>query len=80
MMSACIKTSSYLETLVSFLTTSNILAWLGNSDDWDVVIVTAKEVLSASDDVTHNDSSTEWIENVLVVRMQDQTFRYFAWA
>ena len=40
--------------------------------------MTAKEVLRASDDVAHDDSSAQWVKNVFVVRMQDQTFRYFA--
>ncbi len=36
--------------------------------------MTAKEVLRASDDVAHNDGSAQWVKDVLVVRMQDQTF------
>lgn len=36
--------------------------------------MTAKEVLRACDDVTNDDGGSEWVEDVLVVRVQNQTF------
>jgi hypothetical protein len=38
----------------------------------------AQEVLGARDNMSQHDGSAEWVQNVLVVGVEHQTFRYTA--
>jgi hypothetical protein len=67
-----------LEALMRFLTACDVLARLGHGDDGNVVIVAAQEVLRARDDVAYDDRSAKGIQDVLVVRVQDEAFRHLA--
>lgn len=72
------KGDTYLEALVRLLAAGDVLAGLGHGDDGDVVIVAAQEVLRARDDVAHDDRGAKGIQDVLVVRVQDEAFRHLA--
>jgi len=47
-----------LETHISLLTTSNVLAIGTDCDDCDFIVMSPEEGLGPVDDVTHNDSAT----------------------
>ena len=50
--------NDYLETHISLLTTSNVLAIGTDCDDCDFIVMSPEEGLGPVDDVTHNDSAT----------------------
>ena len=62
---------TYLEAHMGLLASSDVLAWVWNSDNWDVVVMSSKELLGPWDDVSNHDGSAEREKNVLVIRVQD---------
>ena len=60
------------------LATRDVLSAARNSYYRDVVVVAAQEVLRARNDVPEHDRGAEGVQNVLVVRVQDQTLRHSA--
>ena len=56
---------------MGLLSTSDVLSGAGHSDDWNVVVVAAEELLGARHNVANDQSSAERENDVLVVRMED---------
>ena len=63
---------------MGLLAGSDVLAGAGDSDHRDVVVVAAQEVLSARDDVAQHDRGAQRENDVLVVRMQNQSLVHLA--
>jgi hypothetical protein len=57
---------------VGALARGDVLARAGYSDNGNVVVVAAEELLSARDDVTHHDGSSQGEEDVFVVRVEGE--------
>ena len=70
------KELSYLEARVGSLAGGDVLAGVGDSDDADVVVVAAEEVLRARDNVSQDDSGAKRVHNVLVVGVEHKALRY----
>ena len=64
---------TYLEPLVGFLATRDVLARVRDYDDRDLVVVAAKELLCSANNVSDYDGGSEGEDDVLVVRMQNQS-------
>jgi len=62
-----------LKALVGFLTRSNVLACVGNDDDGDLVVVTSEELLCSANNVSDHDRGAQREDDMLVVRMQNQS-------
>ena len=60
------------------LTTSNVFSRVWDRDHRDVVVVTSQEVLLSGNDVSNDDSGTEWEDDVLIVWVKDKTGVDFA--
>ena len=60
---------TYLETLVGFLSTCDVLSGVGANDDRDLVVVAPEELLCSADDVSDNDRSSQREDEMLVVRV-----------
>lgn len=64
---------TYLKALVGFLTRSNVLACVGDDDNGDLVVVTSEELLCSANNVSDHDRGAEREDDMLVVRMQNQS-------
>jgi len=62
-----------LKALVGFLTRSNVLACVGDDDNGDLVVVTSEELLCSANNVSDHDRGAEREDDMLVVRMQNQS-------
>ena len=71
--------SSYLETLVGLLSTGDVLSRVGDDDDRELVVVASQELLSPAHDVPDDDGGTQREDQVLIVRMQNQSLFHVAW-
>ena len=61
---------------MGLLAGGDVLAGVRNSDNRDVVIVTAEEVLGPGDDVTEHDGGTEWVHDVLIVGVEHEALSH----
>ena len=64
---------TYLETHVGLLTTGNELSSVWNRNDRDVVVVPSQEVLLSWNNVSNDDGGSKREDDVLVVRVQDES-------
>ena len=69
---------TYFETLVGFLATRDVLSCVGDDDDGDLVVVPAEELLCSANNVSDYDRGAQREDDVLVVRMQNQSPVYLA--
>ena len=67
-----------LEAHMCFLAAGYLLARGRDRDDRNLVVVAPQERLRAADDVAHDDRRTQGVNQVFVVRMQNQTLVYAA--
>ena len=64
---------TYLETHVGLLATGNELSSVWNRNDWDIVVVASQEVLLSWNNVSNDDGGSKREDDVLVVRVQDES-------
>ena len=69
---------SYLEALVGFLSTCNVLSSVRDDDDRDFVVVAAEELLCSADNVSDHDGGAQWEDKVLVIGVQDKSIVHLA--
>lgn len=69
---------TYLEALVGSLTASNVLARVGDDNTGDLVVVAPEESLCSANNVSDYDRGAQREDDVLVVRMQDQSLVHLA--
>lgn len=69
---------SYLEALVGFLSTCNVLSSVRDDDDRDFVVVAAEELLCSADNVSDHDGGAQWEDEVLVIGVQDKSIVHLA--
>lgn len=53
--------------------------WISLKFTWDSVVVTSKESLGPREDVPHNDSGAQGIEDVLIIRVEEKPVISVAW-
>jgi len=70
--------ATYLETLVGFLSTGNVLSTAGALDHRDLIVVPAEELLCSANNVSDDDGGSEGEDDVLVVRVQNQSLVHLA--
>ena len=73
-----IDSFSYLEALVGLLSTGDVLSCVGDDDDREFVVVASQELLSPADDVSDDDSGAQREDQMLIVRMQNQSLLHIA--
>ena len=60
------------------LTRGNIPSTWWNLDNSDIVVMASEESLCPVDDVSNDDSWSQWEDQVFIVGMEDQTFLDFS--
>ena len=60
---------TYLKALVGFLSTSDVLACVGDNDDRDFVVMASEELLCSANNVSDDDGRAEREDDVLIVRV-----------
>ena len=70
---------TYLKALVGLLSGSDVLSCVGDDDDREFVVVASQELLCPADDVSDDDGGAQREDQVLIVRMQNQSLFHVAW-
>ena len=73
------RSSTYLKALVGLLSRSDVLSCVGDDDDGEFVVVASQELLCPADDVSDDDGGAQREDQVLIVRMQNQSLFHVAW-
>ena len=76
MRAQALKKGAYLEAGVGLLATGDVLSGARNSYYRDVVVMAAQKVLSPGNDVAEYDRGAQGVQDVLVVRVQNQTLSH----
>ena len=69
---------TYLEALVGLLATGDVFSSAGDDDDGDFVVVAPEELLCSANNVSDYDRGAQRENDVLVVRMQNQSLVHLA--
>ena len=70
--------STYLKALVGLLSRSDVLSGVGDNDDREFIVVASQELLSPADDVSDDDGGAQREDQMLIVRMQNQSLLHIA--
>ena len=72
------RSSTYLKALVGLLSRSDVLSGVGDNDDREFIVVASQELLSPADDVSDDDGGAQREDQMLIVRMQNQSLFHVA--
>ena len=70
--------STYLKALVGLLSRSDVLSCVGDDDDREFVVVASQELLCPADDVSNDDGGAQREDQMLIVRMENQSLLHVA--